>query len=402
MKSEFGKISIYSVLGLLVLYIGVSSVFPPVSGYLGNADILIRIFLNFVFLVIAIIDHNNCFANRYHFFLVVVFVAYSTIVPYLAGNSVWANRYLDIMFFLTAPLICNFFKKHMKRRILKKNSKILMIFAFITFTVTMIALISKPYIVRSLKSGGEVTETIKKSGIGGYEFVYFIVIIGIAFFYCFWNYNKKILLIISILCFLFIVLSNYMTAVLLMGIGAAITVISGKTIKQKIIALIIIISIIIFYFFFMSYGIEILKHISPNGRIARLFSDENDVIETILGEFFYDRYPTLVASIKTVGVSHGLGAVFMPADQVLNNLGQHSHFLDTVAIWGIPIAIIYFYIIFKPLKTPACCSIVFFLLMLFNNTANSIALAMYIIVPFIIEFFNQKSDLQNELEDFIY
>lgn len=384
-----------------MLYIGISSIFPPVSGYLGNVDIFIRMLLNICLLIIAIIDHKKCFENRNHFILTLAFVIYSAVVPYLAGNGVWANRYLDIMFFLTAPLIYNFFINNSEKQILKRKSKIIMLFSMITFVITIVTLISKPYVARSIKSSGEVTEAIKKSGIGGYEFVYFIVVIGIVLFYCFWNYNKIMLLVVSLLCFLFAVMSNYMTAVLLMGIGCAIAVLSGKTVKQKILAIMIIFLVLIFYVFFKSYGIEILRSISPNGRISRLFSDENGVIETITGEFFYDRFPTLVASVKTIGASHGLGAIFMPSEQVLNQLGQHSHFLDSFAILGIPFAMIYFYLLFKPLKIPACCSIVFFLLMVFNNATNSIALAVYILVPFIIDFCNPEKDITDELDSLL-
>src|SRR5699024_270091 len=53
---------------------------------------------------------------------------------------------------------------------------ITLFFSLITLIRTGLALIQNPQVSRSLKATGEYSEALYRSGIGGYEFIYFLVI----------------------------------------------------------------------------------------------------------------------------------------------------------------------------------------------------------------------------------
>ena len=93
-----------SITCFCILYIGISSVFPPLSGYLGIYDTMLKILLNVILLVIVYCNSSICFKNRKELIFTSFFILYSVFVPYLVGNGVVANRYMDLLFFLTAPL----------------------------------------------------------------------------------------------------------------------------------------------------------------------------------------------------------------------------------------------------------------------------------------------------------
>lgn len=391
------KVSIYSIVGLMIVYIGLSSIFPPIVGYFGSTDTIIKIIFNFLMLLVALRYQGKCFISSSHVLLVLVFILYSTLVPYVAGNPVWANRYLDIMFFLTAPLMVSFLNNASRDNDLNKIALIVLVFGMITLLNTSTALLTSPYLSRSIKSSGETTTIIKKSGIGGYEFVYFIVLLGVAFFYCFWNYRRIMYLLISITCILFVFLSNYMTAVLLFGVGCLIALFSGRNIKQRIFAAILILLVIAFSRVLINWVLDFITVLSPNGRISRLLAgNSSGIIQTISEEFVIDRFPTIKSSLEVIRRGNGLGILFSSSSEVLRILGQHSHLLDTFAILGIPAGIVYFYLVFKTTRLPACCLITFILLLIFNNVTNSIAVAVYVLDPVIIGYAKRKIEEKRE------
>ena len=397
-----GNITIYSIIGFLILYIGIDCVFPPVKGYLGTIDNIIKVLINAILIFIAVKNQKKCFERKVQYILLLIFVFYSTVVPYAAGSPVWANRYMELLFFLTAPLMVNYYINSGAEKTLKKFLVVILLFAAITFIKTGIELLQHPYIVRSIKSSGDYSSTLRSSGIGGYEFTYFTVIMGVVFFYCFCEFKKKRYLLFTAACVLFTLLSNYIIALMLIVVGCISALVLSKDKKLRIIGIILIV-LIVFSSAMMNYFVDLINTLSPNGRISRLFSGGNDVFSTLRYTFIEDRLPTLLSSVRSIGSGYGLGVIFMPSDTALLELGQHSHILDTLAILGIPASLIYFYLIFRPLRTPVCIAIVYVLLLFFNNATNSIALAVYFMVPLIIEYAGeaaQKSEENREKREF--
>ncbi len=378
-------IKIHNIICLILFYLGVSSIFPPIDGYLGNMNIVIRIALNMALLLVAFTNQKKCFVNLTHLIGTVFFVFYSAIVPYLFGNGVWANRYLDLSLFITAPLMYNYLYNTGHLDALKKYVVLTFVFAAITWVITVSSLLASPYISRLIKSSGELTTALKRRGIGGYEFIYFCMIICVAAFNVFGNYNKLSYLLLTILMLITLILGNYMIAFLLSIIGIILNLLAGRTFRKRCISLSILLALLIFYNPLLNCLIDLIIKISPSGRIAELLKGSSaNIFIAIWDEFKSDRLPTLLGSLLIIGETNGLGSSILPPnelDYILRELGQHSHILDTLAIMGVPVGLLYTYLIFRPLKVNKSLIFIFPLLLLFNNATCSQAYAIYIIAP---------------------
>lgn len=376
-------ISQSQIIFFCITYISVSSVFPPIAGYLGNINTFICMGLNIVLLLLALKNNNICFANNFHTLITIFVLLITVLVPYIAGNSVWANRYIDLLFFITAPCCFRFFFYRKEMKYLKKTVIFVCISASITWTVTIINLMGNPYLARSIKSSGETTASLKQSGIGGYEYVYFCVIVGVMFFCLFW-YKKQIrYLIISVIALLMCIMSNYMTALLLFVVGIILCIISGRTRQQRIIGITIILLLLIGFNYCSSWLIEMVSNLTPDGRIARLLSNNNEgIIKGIINEFTVDRLPTLLSSINIITMYHGMGVYFVAFSTILSSLGQHSYILDTLAIMGIPLGGAYLFIVYKGIfRNVVPVVVITIILLTLNNATASIAVALFLFVP---------------------
>lgn len=381
MRKGSGVISLYTITDVCLLYIGISSVFPLLNGYLGSIDTAICIGLNIVLLVVALTMLSKSSDSGTDIFLLVFFLFYSTVIPYFVGNTVIANRYLGILVFLVAPHIFRLYEQNEQIGRLKKISGVICFFAGLTFVTTATALLNNPYLSRSIKSTGDISATIKMSGIGGYEFVYFCMILGVAFFYRFWQEKKIWNLFGSMLVVFFLLLSNYITAVFLLVFGCILCLLSGKSDKQCFIA-IIIIALLLFFSDFVQENIKnIVQTVSPTGRIARHINSNNaGLLDGLVAEFVYDRLPTMKISWKTIADSYGMGLLFSNKAQI-EMLGQHSFVIDSLAVFGIPMGALYFYLVFRNLRIPVSCLVTFITLAVVNNMTTSIGIAIYFIIP---------------------
>ena len=342
MKRRVGVISLYSIIDFCLLYIGISSVFPRINGSLGGLDTAICLVANVVLLIVALARIKKCFRKRIDAVLLMFFLGYSVIIPYALGNTIIANRYLGILIFLTAPCIYMYYEQSGQLNRLKQISRVVCIAAMITLVTTSVELLTNPYIARSIKTSGEITTSLKISGIGGYEFVYFCMLVGVALFHCFWQEKKPEYLVGTIVLFGFLLLSNYMTAVFLLAFGCMICLLSGKDVKQRIMAIFIIFLLIFFSHLILDNIGGMIERFSPTGRIARFINSSNDgVLGSMTSEFVYDRLPTIQASLDTISKHFELGVIFSDNAQV-SMLGQHSFVLDSLAVFGIPMIIFLF------------------------------------------------------------
>lgn len=383
MKNRY-VISLFTITDLCLLYIGISSVFPIVNGYLGNIDIAISIGLNIFLLCVAIAKNSKCFKNGRDIILLAIVLVYTVLLPYLFENSVIANRYLGMLIFLVGPHIFMLYKQSGEIKRLKKISIIICIFAGITLIITASGLLTNPYLARSIKSSGDITKALKLSGIGGYEFIYFCMLLGVALFYCFWQKKKIVYLLGTIGLFVFLLLSNYITSVFLLALGCLFCLLTGRSMKQRLIAVAVIVLLIIFSELAFNSILNLIMTITPSGRIARfLTASNNSFFQELSKEFMEDRLPTIQASWNSLIDSLGLGVVFSKNID-LTILGQHSFVLDSIAIFGLPIGFAYLYLVFKDLELPGSILISFILLSLFNNMTNSIGIAAYFIIPTLV------------------
>ena len=288
------------------------------------------------------------------------------------------------MFFILAPASYRFLLHNEDGIVVLRFLKgIILILSVITFFFTFTGLLVSPWLARSIKSSGETTEVLKRAGIGGYEFIYYCMLMGIAFFYLYKKRGKRVRnLVISILILGLILLSNYLTAVLLFLLGVVLVYFEDRRFSTKLffISIIIVFAICIL---FVSQGFtDLVLTILPEGRIKSTVAEfDSNLLSGIFEEFISDRWPTIQVSIDAI-LNHPLvGVQFQVADLAFQSLGQHSMVFDTLAIWGIPMGCLFLYLMFRPLTLPSCILIPFAGLMLLNNATPSIAFAVGLLIP---------------------
>lgn len=407
-RSKAMKLDNYIIMDVLLLILFLELVFPPITQFANSSVVMLG--CTFLWIAFSFLTDRKFYLNsNIHRFYLFFLYALMIILPYLFGYPVIGNRYSSMAIVIFGNVIYEFYKEHGRIENLKRVVFVVALFALITLGITYINLLINPYISRSIKSDGEYSASLAARGIGGYQFIYFVSAAAIPAFFVVLKAKKKIYRIISlalyILSVLLIVKSNYLTA-LLLTIGCSVILLiahlwSGKKAIHKFLLCIFGIVCIV-----CLINIDaILRSIAgflPE-RISRvLITDDAGAIESIVDEFFADRFPTIKESIDAffahplfglIG-SGGIGS----SENYLTGFGQHSYVFDTFALYGFVIGIINIFAILKPFKSNGhwiktnlaltiAMSIFTVLIYLVNNATASIALAICIIYPLIRDEF---------------
>ncbi len=402
----------FLIMDLLLVIYGLEAVFPPVTIYFNST--LICTICMFGWVCISFITDSDYYLkqdlrNTYP----LIFIAATIIIPYLFGNGVIGNRYLSLCMIPLGYFIFNFYKEKERLNELKKVTMIICGFAVITFFVTLKALVQDPYISRSIKSWGEYSLDLARKGIGGYGFIYFTVIVSQFLLYIFLKSKLKFVKAFSFIFYLlslfFTLKSNYMTALLTVLIASAVMIIRnymGKNVINNII-LILFAALMIILALNIDSIVANFSDFIPK-RIAQIVNNGNESItKSIFNEFVNDRWPTMLSSINIFLKRPLLGMVAskditLTQDGYLAELGQHSHILDTFALYGFLIGLFNILIIFKPFRGTdgkkigygkalnAAMAVCIIAVYLFNNATPSTAFSFGIIFPLIRELYNTK------------
>ena len=274
----------------------------------------------------------------------ILLILYMIIIPYFFNNSVYSNRYLYLSGLLSYPIIY----EKIEKSILKKVIYILIIVSCITAIQTLIGLKANSYAARM----ADEFAYLQYQGVGSYMFIYALslAIIIIFSFIINTSINKKniFLIFVIILFMITIIKSNFITSVILVIFGLTLAVLFKKmNIKKKIILICLIILTFILLYDVASYSLRffISNFSSENSRLALVFTkSEESLIKLLVNEFISDRFPTLLTSIQAIKNYPILGLICNNS----NTFGEHSTFLDTFALWGIPVSIFYIILIITP------------------------------------------------------
>jgi hypothetical protein len=276
------------------------------------------------------------------------------------------------------------------------------VFASITFVRTLVALIEDPRICRTIKSEGEYTEALYRQGIAGYSFVYFVSICAIiTLFVAIKERHTKAF--VPLLCTYglmsyFVLKSNYVTA-LLVVVTCSVILLFVEIINRKKFGVILLLSAL--FVFAVVYHKDIISAFAfliPK-RIADVIvvNTNQSVLESIINEFMYDRLPTLEKSIEAFADNPFGGLVFNTkisfSNGHLEGFGQHSHIIDTFALYGTFLGVFNIIILSRPFKNnhgklikenislTLAIAVAMIFVLLFNNSTDAIALALTIIYP---------------------
>jgi len=416
LKTITNKTSICNIFTfLLACIITISSIFPPLRA-LNSINLALLTSVCMLVWVLVSFLQTPLFYLRLpkHRLFSLLFILYSFIVPYLFNKPILGNRYLNISQIFIFFVIYEYYN-YIKKEIINKNILIATIpFILITFVSTFTALITNPSISRSIKSSGEYSRMISSQGIGGYSFIYFIVLIYPIFLYIaliktsFAKIYKIAAFILNILLILFILASNYFTAFFVIIVSSFILIIIDKFKKNKTIYFILTVLMVSIFlliweqvaFFIIDILVSFLGDSLTGQRLLEL---KNSIltrgkvsVETTRWDLFlvslnsFIRYPIF-------GLS---GAKNINIFDFTQSTGQHSHIMDTFAFLGFIPGVIQVYIMYVPFLVMAknkksfglviASAISFFLIASLNTVTPSFGFASYFILPIFLDLFINK------------
>ena len=408
------KNSVFFGLMNIVLFVYfLELVFPPITVYGDTAWICI--FCLVIWFGLSFINEPAFYLTlNYHRLYLFAFLFCSIIFPYVFGVGTYGNRYVSLALIPFGIIIFDYYKRFNRLRHLKMVVMSIVPFILYTTLNTLKRLLENPFIVRSIKSSGEYSEELARQGIGSYGFVYFMVVVGVILLYIFLKTANKWMrfsvLLGYILTLYFIFKTNYVTALVALVVSSAILlyVYIGQRGKRNRVIMVIAIALGAFLLLSLDNIVLAIEDYLPE-RLARAIVPEGEqtVVNALFEEFTADRWPTMLKSLEAFRDNLLFG--LMGKGEINNYLGfisdfgQHSHIVDTFAIFGVFLGIMIVFAIFAPFKdmngkwikeqlplTVAIC-VCTVLIYLFNNATSTIAFAITIIFPLVREYYINPS-----------
>ena len=407
---------------VMALFVVFFSIIPETRVIKNNS--LIGLLAMTSWFVISFIKHPFYFLKlnthkAVSFFLII----YTIIFPYMFGNAVIGNRYISISFVILFYFMYDYNAKYNK---IENKIIIAVTIPLVIYTAirTFIALSIDYRASRMIKTEGTVTEKLRNMGIGGYEFIYFIVFLYIILFYAIVNFRKmkigsvylSICIFFEILLFLTILYSNYFTALIMISLSSLLIITLSK--KHPILN---------FYLYFASFVIIIqikslfvriidllVKYMEKGYTVDRLLYLKADILGQGGSLNIADgRVTTLENSISAISNNPIFGITTTPIPKyggLVRGFGQHSQFLDTMALFGIAIGLLYVYVILYPLykrininsptlslKLSILLSVI--ILFLMNNATPSIGFGIFFVYIYADTIFSKKISLTKVSEE---
>lgn len=426
-KHEKANTHLFNIITtILVCYITISSIYPPLRVLVSNNTLLVTICM-FSWLFITFLRTPGFYLKiTFHRIIILIFVVYSFIVPYVFNNNTIGNRYLNIapVFFLYIVYEYNAKFSNSKNNLF--IIKTIIPFALITLVKTGIGLVENPNLSRSIKSSGEYSATLFRQGIGGYEFIYFLVIlfpviVYLAFFSriiknkC----HKLILLFSCVLVIAVILLSNYFTALVVAITSIIIMVVIRAAKKHTFYSLCICLFLLIIILLggkgIALWILDSFANLIKSGRtLERIYEMRNSILYNNDNIISTSRWDLIKVSLTAFLNNPILGTVGNPQIDVLSfqtSAGQHSHLIDTFAFLGFLPGIAQIYIIIKPylirlrgsFLNELTLSVLYSVIMIFtfNTVTPSMGIVTSLIFPVVydsiklkecIDFVNVESD----------
>jgi len=405
-------------IGLFMVFcLGLFSIFPPIRALPFFNQLWALCVLGWIFAVFLYRPWYLLYPNKYRF-IVYIYVIYTIVISYVAGNGNIGNRFFELS---QLPI---FFLAFENNRLLgrnKDNLKILKwLLPFVLFTCfqTLNAYRVNPYISRALKSSKDLGTDYMSQGVGGYEFIYFLIFIVCILLFSFKSFlpekRRKLayafFVVILVAFSINIFLSNFSTALFLLVLMFTLRFF-GKQINLIKLILTIFVSIFIYLVIDVValFLIDLyLSNFEGSINASRILELKGFFGNQAAGISLDARFSAFIESIETFYKNPVFGIIIAPLamnsyGEVIG-FGQHSQILDTFALFGVAIGLIQIYVYFNPfLKRVKIGSysynmmtitmmIVFLVVSTFNNVTPSIGLAAFFAFPTIIEFLNDKND----------
>lgn len=254
---------------------------------------------------------------------------------------------------------------------------------------TLIMLNKLPNVMRLLAKNSDTSMAYAQMGVGGYEYAYSLVLLLPVAIDLIIKYHHSWIQKIIVVCFLItsvnvIFKSQYFLAILLaiFEIGLyAICNIRNKNVRLLMVGGLVI-GLISFYINIEGI-LQDLIDVTEVGALNRKLVDLQNMVlndASIATTDFSTRFERYAMDIRYIVTHPILGGLSYRVT------GNHSHILDFVAQYGIPVSLIYFNIIYKRIdKNIMACSVAVIgttlILLTLNTLAYSFGTILYIIMP---------------------
>lgn len=396
---------------LLFGFACISSYFPPLRAIVGT---YIPSLICFASAILYILFSRDAGRLRLSLAAVVsaAFFIYLGVVTILAGNTVLFNRYFSLLLLIGGYPVFKVILAESTNKSRKLLFIFIVLFALLTCIRTGYALVNDPYSSRSIKSEGAHTQDLLLNGVGGYEVVYFAVLAAIAILPACFSSDIKIrifsILIFSVFMSL-VMLSNYMTALIVLVFGCLAVVVlqvRGGTQTKALLGISALVGIGALAMANSQSIVDLVVSMGGGGRVSSVLLGSGSLFENISTEFLVDRAPVMQKSIGAlldypILGQVGLTSVYGP-DGVISQAGQHSFILDSFAYFGFIGGLLIVGAVLLELsdlaKTYSVSAVLpigisLFILILFNNATTSLASAAFILFPLLQELEKEQTEV---------
>ena len=343
-----------------------------------------------------------------------LYISYTIFIPYLVNNMEVGNRY---MMYTQIPMFYIAFELNRSFGRNRDNIKIILFtlpFGLFTMVKTLYAYRSNEFASRAAKIMDEQGFELVRSGIGGYEYIYFLVFIfaimlllnpevkRLAHLRKYSLYSAMIFVV-----FAHIYLSRFALA-FLMALGILFFKYS-PSIKN--------IRVLVFYLFLGVLGVffsmeivlflieQLLALLGENQISEKLIEIQIFIQQGYMNTYLFSRYENYSFSLSAISQFPILGASLAAHGNLKDYIfeaGNHSHVLDTMAYFGVLISMFQVYIYVEPFNRMTkrfgghrtmiqLVIALFIILAVLNNISPSIGYAVYFIMPTIMERIRQEN-----------
>ena len=397
-----------TIMDLILVFVILHAAFPPVTGTFPSE--LTEMIGACLWGVLASFTRPSFFYRMPpHRYIWLLLVLYTSIVPRFFGNGIIANRFLAFgvfpFYYIAHDYNREFGGKHRNWRIIQ----IVIPFIVISCVVTIFRLRTDPWISRVINTSAENSNEIMRSGVGGYDFIYMlpflsIVLTGSSIRTLVKNKNVTISLFLQLtvlFCFVYtILLSNFLTAIgIYIGFSLLMFMWSKVSWIYKI-----------FVIFLLCLGVVLIL-VMLNDYIALLFGEGKTVqriLEMMSGgnvsSISSDRQSVMDISLDAIRKNPVQGLIFHKIEingGWMQGFGQHSQFLDSIALFGSIVGFVQIYCMIQPIwvrvrKTwdfglidPAMLGAAIIFLTI-DNVTCSVGFAVYFFYPSVRDYLVQE------------
>jgi hypothetical protein len=415
-QQHLPKRTLFYKAGLLMIFIlGLSSIFSPIRALSFFNEIWAICVISWFFFTFLENPYYLLIPNK-HRIAIYVYLIYTIGIAYIAGNGSIGNRFFELS---QIPL---FYMAYQKNKLAGRNSdnllilKLLVPFVILTSFITINAYRINPYISRSIKTSRGLGLDYSRMGVGGYEFIYFLVIVVPILLFVIFNkdrpigkMNKFVGLIIIIVFSLNIVMSNYSTALLLLILGVIMRIFLKRIsyLRAFFLSLLFILFISFIEPIILLLMGGLIQVLGDNKNVSRILELKELLLVGDEGISISARSDAFHNSIQVFLENPAFGIITNPIKSNIYGeivgFGQHSQVLDTLAIFGVFIGVLQLYIYLQPIFIRLKQSkgiingfsltifLIFVILISINNATPSIGFAVFFIYPTLFDWLKEKN-----------